>query len=144
MRGEEKKGGSGSLGLLLMANALPLAAVGAFLYYRSRGEVALKDLPPGSKGRLALVGGGLVVVLVLAKIVFPAARRGFYRVRASRSRSQEAARAGGALGLVHSGLAFAKGLVAFALFGNLVLLAGVVVALGIGAVLAVLDLARSH
>ena len=69
-----KRGGSGSLGLLLLANALPIGAVVAALVLRAQGKLDWKPLPRESLAPLVLLGATLLFIVLLGWGVFPPLR----------------------------------------------------------------------
>jgi hypothetical protein len=74
----------GALGPLLLANALPIAAVVLFLILRAQGKASLQALPEASFLPLGLVGVAIFAIVALGWVVFPRLRE---LRRAARSRA---------------------------------------------------------
>lgn len=85
-----RRGGRGGLGIFLLANAVP---VGAAVWWFTRSEesrrAVLDQIPSGVASRAAAAGICFVVLLVLARVVLPAANGAVKALRAVRGRMRQ-------------------------------------------------------
>lgn len=82
-----RRGGRGGLGLFLLANAVP---VGAAVWWFTRSEASrravLDAIPTGVGSRAAAAGLCFALLVVLARVVLPAANGAVKALRAARGR----------------------------------------------------------
>lgn len=85
-----KRGGRGGLGLFLLANAVPVgAAVWWFTRSADSRQAVLDQIPSGVASRAAAAGLCFVALLVLARVVLPAANGAVKALRAVRGRMRQ-------------------------------------------------------
>lgn len=100
-----KRGGRGGLGLFLLANAVPVgAAVWWFTRSAQSRQAVLDKIPSGVASRAGAAGLCFVALVVLARVVLPAANGAVKALRAVRGRMRQRRGAARALLLPVEGL----------------------------------------
>jgi hypothetical protein len=64
-----------ALGLFLLANILPIVALGWIAIQHARGEFEIRALPPGTTETLIVLGVAVVLLFLVASVSLPAAHR---------------------------------------------------------------------